>query len=100
MIEPSDDFVQYIQKLEKEKTGKELSHQEAEEAVNNLVGFFDLLYKIDCRNKNAKRAKGKKLLNDETISDEKAEKIRDECRDLAEIIFEKWLEEKNSKNMI
>jgi|GEM_PF-1732524 len=51
MAEPSDDFVQYIQKLEKEKTGKELSHQEAEEAVNNLVGFFDLLLKIDRRNK-------------------------------------------------
>jgi hypothetical protein len=42
--------------------------------------------------------KVKRLLNGETISDEKAEKIRDECRDLAEIIFDKWLEEKRLKN--
>ena len=57
MIEPSDDFVQYIQKLEKEKTGKDLSHQEAWEGANNLIGFFDLLLKIDRRNKNEKSKK-------------------------------------------
>jgi hypothetical protein len=44
--------------------------------------------------------KAKKLINDETISDEEAEKIRDECRDLAEIIFDKWLEEKRLKDMV
>lgn len=52
MIEPSDDFVQYIQKLEKEKTGKEISHQEAWEGACNLIGFFDLLLKIDRRNRS------------------------------------------------
>lgn len=57
MIEPSDDFVRYIQKLEKEKTDKDLSHQEAWEGANNLIGFFDLLLKIDRRNKDAKRLK-------------------------------------------
>ena len=32
--------------------------------------------------------KVKKILNDETISDEEAKKIRDDCRELVEIIFE------------
>lgn len=53
MINPSDDFIRYIQKLEKEKTGKDLSHQEAWEGANNIIGFFDLLLKIDRRNNNA-----------------------------------------------
>ena len=37
------------QKLFKEEYGKELSFAEAAEAANNLVGFFDLLLKIDMR---------------------------------------------------
>lgn len=56
MIEPSDDFVRYIHKLEKEKTGKELSQQEAWEGANNLVGFFDLLLNVDRRNKLNKKS--------------------------------------------
>jgi len=36
----------------------------------------------------------KELLNNQSISDKKAEKIRDSFRMLAEIIFEKWYEEK------
>lgn len=36
----------------------------------------------------------KQLLNDPKISDEEAEKIRDELYLLSEIIFEKWLEDK------
>lgn len=52
MIEPSADFVLYIQKMNKEKTGKELSYREAWEGAGNLIGFFDLLYKIDFRNKS------------------------------------------------
>ena len=55
MIEPSDNFVRYIQKLEKEKTGKDISIQEAWEGANNLIGFFDLLLKIDKRNKLDKK---------------------------------------------
>ncbi len=61
MIEPSDKFAQYIQKLEKEKTGKDLSRQEAQEGVDNLVGFFDLLLKIDRRNKDARCGRKKSL---------------------------------------
>ena len=37
------------QELFKEEYGKELSFAEAEEAANNLVGFFGLLLKIDMR---------------------------------------------------
>ncbi len=39
----------------------------------------------------------RKLMNDSTISEEKAEEIRAGFRNLAEIIFEKWNEEKNNK---
>jgi len=59
MAEPSSNFVQYIQKLEKEKTGKDLSHQEAWEGANNLIGFFDLLLKIDRRNELNNKEKRK-----------------------------------------
>lgn len=52
MDNKSEDFTSYIQRLEKEKTGKELTRKEAEKAVDNLVGFFDLLLKIDKRLKN------------------------------------------------
>ncbi|OGI27082.1 MAG: hypothetical protein A2359_02245 [Candidatus Moranbacteria bacterium RIFOXYB1_FULL_43_19] len=50
MTEPSNDFVLYIQKMVKEKTGKEPTYQEAKEGVDNLIGFFDLLLRIDRRN--------------------------------------------------
>jgi len=40
--------------------------------------------------------KVKELLNDETISDEEATKIRDDCRELVEIIFE--TQKKNEDN--
>jgi hypothetical protein len=43
--------------------------------------------------------KTKELLNDKNISDEEAEKIRDDMRTLAEIIFDKWLEERKSKRL-
>jgi len=55
MVEPSDNFVQYIQKLEKGRTGKDISLQEAWEGANNLLGFFDLLLKIDKRNELNKK---------------------------------------------
>lgn len=63
MIEPSENFIQYIQKLEKEKTGKKLSYQEAWEGASNLIGFFDLLYKIDCRNKSNESGAKKLIKN-------------------------------------
>jgi hypothetical protein len=60
MIEPSEKFVRHIQELSKEKTGEEMSHQEAWEGACNLIGFFDLLLRIDRRIKNAKRGKSKR----------------------------------------
>jgi hypothetical protein len=36
----------------------------------------------------------KKLLNDPAISDAEALEIRDQCYSLAEIIFEKWQQDK------
>lgn len=38
-------------------SGKELSEQEVFEARSNFVGFFDLLYRIDKRNEEKKKAK-------------------------------------------
>ncbi len=49
MVEPSDDFVKYIQKMTKEESGKDISCKEAWEGAYNLLGFFDLLLKIDRR---------------------------------------------------
>lgn len=57
MIKPLNDLALHIQKEEKKKTGKEMSDQEAQEASDNLVGFFDLLLKIDRRNNNIKSKK-------------------------------------------
>jgi hypothetical protein len=37
-------------------SGKSLSVQEAFEAKSNFVGFFDLLYHIDKRNEEKKKA--------------------------------------------
>ena len=39
----------------------------------------------------------KELLDDPSISDEEAEQIRDECRILAEIVFELWRENTNNE---
>jgi len=38
----------------------------------------------------------KQILKDKNISDKDAEMIRDECRELAEIIFEKWQQDKKA----
>lgn len=42
--------------------------------------------------------KAKELLDDKTISDEEAIKIRDDCRELAEIIFEVQKKDKTIGN--
>lgn len=49
----SKELILELQKIAKEKQGKELTYEEASEAANNLVGFFDLLLKIDSRNKKS-----------------------------------------------
>ena len=41
--------------------------------------------------------RAKELLNDPTLSDEEIEKIRDGYYQLAEIIYEKWLEDRKEE---
>jgi len=43
--------------------------------------------------------KVKELIGDPNISDEEAECVRDECRILAEIIFDQWLAEKRQNEI-
>ncbi len=52
MVQLSKERILELQKIFKNKYGKKLSFTEATEAASNLVGFFDLLLKIDRRNKN------------------------------------------------
>ena len=47
----SDEAISEYQKILKEDYGKEISREEAYEQGLRLVEFFDLLYKIDKRNK-------------------------------------------------
>lgn len=49
---------EFYQKL----SGKKLSDQEAFEARDNFVGFFDLLYRIDRRNEEKKTNQSNKNL--------------------------------------
>lgn len=57
MVLLSKERVLEYQKLFKEEYGKELSFAEASEAAHNLVGFFDLLLKIDMRQNPQKYVK-------------------------------------------
>lgn len=61
MIEPSDDFVKHIQEIMKEKSGKDISHEEAWDGAYNLLGFFNLLLKIDRRIEKNNKKSGKSL---------------------------------------
>lgn len=49
MIRLSKERILEWQKIFKENWGVEYTFAEAAEAANNLVGFFDLLLKIDIR---------------------------------------------------
>lgn len=62
MVEPSNDFVLYIKKMMRRKGKKEISFQDAWAGANNIIGFFDLLYKIDCRKKDANLEKSKRTV--------------------------------------
>ncbi len=41
----------------------------------------------------------KKILDDDTLSNEEVEKVRDDMRTLAEIIFDEWTEEGRSNKL-
>jgi hypothetical protein len=49
MVQLSPETVQDFKKMFKEEYGVEYSDAEAWEAAHNLVGFFDLLLKVDRR---------------------------------------------------
>ena len=49
MVQLSKETILKWQQLFKEEYGRELTYEEAYEAAHNLVGFFDLLLKIDMR---------------------------------------------------
>ena len=48
----SKDLVLELQQIIKEEYDRDISLTEASEIANGLVGYFDLLAKIDSRNKN------------------------------------------------
>jgi len=52
MVQLSKERILEWQRIFREEYGKEFTYEEAYEAAHNLVGFFDLLLKIDRRNKN------------------------------------------------
>ena len=70
MVQLSRESVLKWQKLFKEEYGKEFTYEEAYEAAHNLVGFFDLLLKIDMRNNPQKYIRKK---------DEKEERTKSNC---------------------
>ena len=47
----SKEAIEEFKKIWKEDYKREISDKEAYEAANNLLGFFDLLLKIDRRNR-------------------------------------------------
>lgn len=51
----SKEQVEKFRKLFEEKYRKEYAYEEAYEATPNLLGFFDLLLKIDRRLKNERK---------------------------------------------
>jgi len=61
MVQFSKERILEFQRIFKGEYGKKFSYKEATEAANNLVGFFDLLLKIDRKNKNKlKKSKNQK----------------------------------------
>jgi len=59
MVNLSKERILEWQKIFKEEYGKEMSFAEASESANNLVGFFDLLLKIDMRENTQNYIKNK-----------------------------------------
>jgi len=49
MAQLSKERILEWQRIFREEYGKELTYEEAYEAAHNVVGFFDLLLKIDMR---------------------------------------------------
>lgn len=50
----SQGLIDNLKKLSRETSGKEYTDEEAREGAERLVGFFQLLIKVDKRNKQRK----------------------------------------------
>lgn len=55
MVYISPETVERFKKMFKEEYGVEYSNKEAWEATHNFLGFFDLLLKLDRKQKKNKR---------------------------------------------
>lgn len=60
MFTPNDELIKEMQVLYEKKNGQKIDRGEAIEACNNLVGFFELLHKIDMREGITQFAKRRK----------------------------------------
>ena len=56
----SDKSVQEFKRIFKEEYGKELTDSEARDSAESLIGFFQLLIKVDQRNKQKEHEDNKK----------------------------------------
>lgn len=57
----SQKLIDEFKQLFKKKYGVNYTDEEAREAANNLVGFFEILLKIDARNKQKDHEKTEKV---------------------------------------
>lgn len=57
----SQGLIDSLKKLYKENHDINLTYSQATEASNNLVGFFELLIKVDQRNKQKEHEESKKV---------------------------------------
>ena len=60
MAQVSHKLILELQRIVKEEYGKELSIAEAGEVANNLVSFYDLLLKMDTKQKENNNQETKK----------------------------------------
>lgn len=87
----SDKTIEDFQKLHKERAGKEVSKDHAIDDLDNLVGFFDLLWKMDIEDKH-KEAKLKDFPKGYSFMDGKTYSCCLCGRNItdAELWYDKW----------
>jgi len=62
MAQLSKETILELQWILKEEYGVKYTFAEASEAARNLIGFFDLLARVDARNKREQRTKRNRKL--------------------------------------
>lgn len=58
--------IQEFRDVVKEEYGEDMSLEDASESLRNIVGYFDLLHKVDARENPEKYAASKQNKQDET----------------------------------